>query len=168
MRASSVLALVLCAGLAGGVGADVAVAQEKLPSGIVARVYGQDISGQALADRLARSYEGTERGRGVLTVMVEDLCVALEAARRKVTVSDSEIRAYMMRWDERVKKQSGGKASLKDLYEGPTELEQVVPEEVPGLATGFGYGEADQVPAWVPTPAFPVLAPGQPVAVERT
>jgi hypothetical protein len=97
-----------------------------LPDGVVARVHSRDVTEADLLDRIARTYEHGERGRGALAELVDDICVANEAKRRKVSVSDAEVRAYIAKWDETIRKQSGGKAKLEDLYtEGDEEVEFV-------------------------------------------
>ncbi len=87
-----------------------------LPDGVVARVYDEDVTEDALLDRIARTYARSERGTEALNELVDDICVAREAERRGASVSQTEIDGYMRRWDETIRRQSGGKASLEDLY----------------------------------------------------
>ena len=101
-------------------------APSALPPGVVARVHGRDVTEAALLERLARTYEHGEQGRKALDEIVDDLCVHREAARRGVAVSQAEIDSYMQRWDERIKQQSGGRASLQDLYEEASSREEFV------------------------------------------
>ncbi len=89
---------------------------DNLPPGVVARVHGRNVTATQLLERLAQTYEGTERGRKVLEQLVDDLCVSNEASRRSISVSQTEIDEYLTRWDERIKTESRGKASLQDLY----------------------------------------------------
>lgn len=91
-------------------------AADELPPGVVARVYGNDITETQVHARLARRFEGTERGADALEQMIEDACVAREAAAREVSVSEKEAREYLQKVDEKVRFDSGGVKSLLDVY----------------------------------------------------
>jgi len=97
-----------------------------LPEGVIARVHGEDVSEAMLLDRIARTYEHGKRGRAALAELVDDICVAREAARRKVTVTDTEVEQYIAKWDATIRKQSAGKAALADLYETGSEEAEFV------------------------------------------
>ena len=101
-------------------------ADRLLPEGVVARVHGEDITEAQLLDRIARAYAHGERGREALAELVDDICVAREAARRGVTVTDAEVQAYIEKWDATVRKQSGGKATLESLYDTEEEKAEFV------------------------------------------
>ena len=94
--------------LAGAFAAALAVAAEGLPDGIVARVYGEDISAQQVEQRLVERFETGKRGQEVLDQMIEDRCISREAAKRGVTVSEDEARAYMKKVNDKVVRDSGG------------------------------------------------------------
>ena len=89
----------------------------ELPEGVVARVYGVDITETELLDRIARTYARSERGTESLNELVDDICVAREAKRRDVSVPQEELDRYLERWDETIRQQSGGEDSLESLYE---------------------------------------------------
>ena len=89
----------------------------ELPPGVVARVFGTDVTESQLFDRLARRYETSEKGRQILEQIVDDELVAVEARRRGVTVTDEEARAYADRMAEVVRVQSGGQKSLGDVLQ---------------------------------------------------
>lgn len=110
-------ALALAAGLVSS--APSAHAQDEaptLPEGVVARVHGHDITEGELLDRLARTYQRSERGTEALNELVDDICVAREAKTRGATVSEEELQDHLRRWDETIRSQSGGKESLETLY----------------------------------------------------
>lgn len=87
----------------------------QLPPGVVARVYGEDVTEAQLFDRLARRHETTDKGKQILEQIVDDQVVALESRRRGVSVTDDEARAYADKMAEVVKQQSGGHKTLDDM-----------------------------------------------------
>lgn len=87
----------------------------QLPPGVVARVHGEDVTEAQLLDRLARRYETNDKGREVLNQIVDDLCVAEEAKRRNVSVSDEELAAYVQKLAKVVHEQSGGHKTIDDV-----------------------------------------------------
>lgn len=126
-RSIRVLAgLVLALGAWAAVPAHAADGAAELPPGVVARVYGEDIREDALLDRIAWTYARSERGREALNELVDDICVAREAERRGVTVGDEEVEAHLKRWDETIRKQSGGEDSLESLYAESSSREEFV------------------------------------------
>ena len=88
----------------------------ELPAGVVARVWGRDIREADVLERIVQRWGGTERGKAVLDQLVDDTCVALEAARKGVTVTDEEVAAHIRSVEEEIKRQYGGARSLEDLY----------------------------------------------------
>ncbi len=119
------IALALVAATALAVAAPAHAAEgDALPPGVVARVYGRDIRESELLDRILQTYRYTERGRAALNELVDDFCVHAEAERRAVTVSEAEIDAYVRDWDERIKRQSGGQASIEDVYKEASSREE--------------------------------------------
>jgi hypothetical protein len=124
-RRAFVSTLAACALLAGAALPAAAQASgAELPEGVVARVHGKDIRESELLDRIARTYGRSERGRESLHELVDDICVEREATRRGVTISDEEVEAYLKRWDQTIRQQSGGEASLEDLYEESSSREE--------------------------------------------
>ncbi len=118
MRRSWVLGpvLALVAAVAGVTVAPVcSYAADDLPEGVVARVYERDITESDLLLRLAKRYENSKWGQEVLETLVEDICVAREAAERGITVSEAAARTEMEAAEERIRRESGGNASLRDL-----------------------------------------------------
>jgi parvulin-like peptidyl-prolyl isomerase len=93
-----------------------AAAEETLPPGVVARVYGRDIRDSDLAERLAKRWGSTERGKQVLDQLIDDTCVEMEAKRRGVTVTDDEVAAYVKHVDESIRSQTGNARSINDIY----------------------------------------------------
>lgn len=109
-RRAIVAALVLVASAAAlAQDAPPAAAPPTLPAGIVARVYGEDITEAQLLDRLGRRFEGQEKGREILDQIVDDQIVADEAARRGISVTDDEARAFADRQMGEVVRMRGGK-----------------------------------------------------------
>lgn len=93
-----------------------AAAPPVLPPGVVARVYGEDVTEAQLFDRLARRYETQDKGKEILEQIVDDEIVAIEAQKRGVTVTDAEAKAYADRAMEYVvRMRGGGKMSLDDV-----------------------------------------------------
>lgn len=93
-----------------------AAAEDALPPGVIARVYGRDISETDLADRLVKRWATTDRGKHLLEQLVDDTCVEIEARRRGVTVTDEDVAAYVKGVDETVRKQTGNARSIEDVY----------------------------------------------------
>lgn len=114
LRAAAVAAALIASSVFAN-GRPAAAAEEDLPPGVVARVYGEDVTEAQLLDRLARRHESTERGREVLDQIVDDTIVGIEAKRRGVTVTDDEVERYFARLEEVVKRQSGGDRTLADV-----------------------------------------------------
>lgn len=100
----------------GTLSAAAAAEEPALPPGVVARVHGREIRESDLLDRLVKRWGGTERGRQTLDLLVDDTCVANEAARRGVSVSDEEVAAYVKKVDETIRKQTGNSRSIEDVY----------------------------------------------------
>jgi hypothetical protein len=91
-------------------------ADEALPPGVLARVYGREIKEADLADRLVKRWAATDRGKRLLDQHVDDTCVEIEAKKRGVTVSEEEVAAYVKRVDETVRKQTGNARTIEDVY----------------------------------------------------
>lgn len=109
--------LLLCLALAALLSHRVAAAEDTaLPPGVVARVHGREIKETDLLDRLVRRWGGTERGKQTLDLLVDDTCVANEAAKRGVTVTDEEVAEYVKKVDETIRKQTGNSRSIEDVY----------------------------------------------------
>jgi hypothetical protein len=110
-----VAAAALAAGLLCSLPGPASAEDAQLPPGVVARVYGEDVTEAQVLDRLARRHESTEKGRQILEQIVDDQVVADEARRRGVTVSDDEVSAYVAKMVEVVRVQSGGQKTLQDV-----------------------------------------------------
>jgi hypothetical protein len=115
MKRSRLLVFALVAALA----ATSPAADDALPPGVVARVYGKDIRDTDLLDRLAKRWGSTESGKSTLQKIVDDTCVEIEAKRRGVVVTDEEVAAYVKHVDELVRKQTSGTKTIEDVYKEP-------------------------------------------------
>jgi parvulin-like peptidyl-prolyl isomerase len=93
-----------------------AAADEPLPPGVIARVYGHEIRESDLSDRLVKRWGTTDRGKHLLDQLVDDTCVEIEAKKRSVTVSDDEVAAYVKHVDDNVRRTTGNARSIDDLY----------------------------------------------------
>jgi hypothetical protein len=116
MKRSLLLTLAFAAALAA---ASPAVAEETLPPGVVARVYGKDIRDSDLLERLAKRWGTTESGKSTLQKIIDDTCVDIEAKKRGVVVTDEEVAAYVKHVDELVRKQTSGTKTIEDVYKEP-------------------------------------------------
>ncbi len=134
MRISHALTLLLAAALALAVAlasapstlgpAGVAAAQDsRLPAGIAARVYGKDIRESDVLDRLARNYAKSQRGAELLSQMIDASIVEQEAARRGITVTASELDAYIANVDANIRQRSRNQDTIETIYEGSTRQE---------------------------------------------
>jgi len=99
--------------------ATVSLADDALPDGVVARVYGKDVTENDLLDRLAKRWGATEHGKQTLQKIVDDACVAIEAEKRGVVVTDEDVAAYVKKVDESIRRQTGGARSIEDVYKEP-------------------------------------------------
>jgi len=90
---------------------------EQLPEGVLARVHGRQITEDAVYDRLATKHERGANGKQVLALLVEDVLVRQEAARRGVTVSDAETETYLAKVDRKIQYDSGGTKSLESVFQ---------------------------------------------------
>jgi parvulin-like peptidyl-prolyl isomerase len=115
MTRSRLLVLPLLAALT----ASAFAADDALPPGVVARVYGRDIREEDLLDRLAKRWGPTESGKSTLQKIVDDTCVGIEAKRRGVTVSDEEVAEYVKKVDAAIRRQTGGARTIEDVYKEP-------------------------------------------------
>ncbi len=127
------LPLVLCLSLAALLAPFPAAAEEPaLPPGVVARVHGRDIAEKDLEDRLVRRWGATERGKQALDLLVDDTCVANEAKKRGVVVTDEEVAEYVKKVDETIRKQTGNSRSIEDVYKdqhsNPAEFARIARE----------------------------------------
>ncbi len=147
------LALALAAVLSS---ASAAAEEPALPPGVVARVHGREIEETDLLDRLVRRWGGTERGKQTLDLLIDDTCVAIEAKRRGVAVTDEEVAAYVKKVDETIRKQTGNSRSIDDVYKeqhsNPAEFARIAREYLKRqrMASEDMGTEDDRVvgPAW--------------------
>jgi parvulin-like peptidyl-prolyl isomerase len=93
-----------------------ASAEDALPPGVIARVYGRDIRESDLDDRLIKRWTGTDRGKRLLEQLVDDTCVEIEAKKRGVAVTDDEVAAYVKHVDELVRRSTGNARTIDDVY----------------------------------------------------
>ena len=127
--------------------------QEPLPAGVVARVYGKDVTETDLRERLAKRWAGTEKGKALLDQLVDDLCVEAEAKKRNVTVTDQEVAAYVKHVDETIRRQTGGTRTIEDVYHdehsNPAEFARIAREYLKRqrmAAEDLGGKAGDEVP----------------------
>lgn len=92
-------------------------AKPDLPKGVVARVYDRDVPEDEFLARLADRYASTEHGTKVLGSLVDDICVLAEADKRGVSITDAEAKEWVEKTEERIRKESAGTASLRDLFD---------------------------------------------------
>jgi hypothetical protein len=109
-----------------------ALAEDALPPGVAARVHGRDVREADVLARLAKRWGSTEKGKAVLEQLVDDTCVAAEAKKRGVAATDEEVRAYIRKVDDTIRKQTGGSRTIEDIYREehttPAEFEVVARE----------------------------------------
>jgi hypothetical protein len=112
MKTLRVCLLLLAAALARPAAAE----GDALPPGVAARVHGKDIREADVLDRLAKRWGRTEKGRRILEHLVDDRCVAAEARRRNVSVTEEEVVAFVAKTDDQIRKQTGGARTIDDVY----------------------------------------------------
>jgi len=109
---SFILTLVLVA-----VGGTAFAQQKTLPDNAAGMVHGDVITMDEFRAALLRRYSTAQEGQDALGNLVTDILVAAEARKRGISVKDAEIKAYIRKVEEDLKRRSGGKMTLEDLLE---------------------------------------------------